>query len=250
MPIGLFGIENGGLDLAVNLIVLFLVVLWLALIAWTYLDAKRRIEDNVLVICATLASLFPFVGTLVYTILRPPEFLDDAKERDLEVRAAELRVRQLTEQSCPNCEYPIERSYLRCPNCRARLKDPCPSCSKPLDPRWSVCPYCEMPVRQVRKRRAGAPRSREETRAREEARPRPERAEQPKRRRVVRAKRAEAEEAQEPASRRTRVTRRAKSQDEAEAPQSKAPPEPQPTEESPTAEKRSRSSESRPAPTP
>ena len=47
MPVlALFGISNGGLDLAVNLIVLFLVVIWLALIAWTYLDARRRIEDR------------------------------------------------------------------------------------------------------------------------------------------------------------------------------------------------------------
>jgi Double zinc ribbon len=150
MPVvALFGITNSGLNLFVNLVVLFLVVVWIALIAWTFLDARRRIKDPVLVACATAASLFPYVGTIIYSILRPPEFLEDARERDLEIRASELRVKQLEEQSCPNCAYPIERSYLRCPNCRARVKDPCENCEKPIDPRWVVCPYCEMPQRRA-----------------------------------------------------------------------------------------------------
>jgi hypothetical protein len=149
MTVALFGITNDGLNLAVNLLILFLVVLWLALVAWTYFDARRRIADPVLVACATAASLFPFVGTIVYSILRPPEFLADKRERELEIRASELRVRQLEEASCPNCEHPVERIFLRCPNCRARIKDPCGSCGKPIDPRWSICPYCETPQRRA-----------------------------------------------------------------------------------------------------
>ena len=149
MLVALFGITDEGLNLFVNLVVVFAVVIWLALVAWTFLDARRRIRDPFLVACATGASLFPFVGTIVYTILRPPEFLEDARERELEIRAAELRVRQLEEQSCPNCGYPIERTYLRCPDCSARVKDPCEACKKPIDPRWTVCPYCETPQRRA-----------------------------------------------------------------------------------------------------
>src|SRR5213592_1319412 len=155
MIVALFGIKNGGLNLFVNLVVLFLVVVWIALVAWTYFDARRRIRDPFLVGCATAASLFPYIGTFVYSILRPPEFLEDARERELETRAAELRVRQLSELSCPNCRYPIEKTYLRCPNCQRRLKDPCESCGKPVDPRWALCPYCEtaLPGRQRQPRR-------------------------------------------------------------------------------------------------
>ena len=149
MLVALFGITDDGLNLFVNLVVLFLVVVWIALVAWTYLDARRRTQDPVLVACATGASLFPFVGTIVYAILRPPEFLEDARERELEIRAAELRLRQLEEQSCPNCGHPIERTYLRCPDCSTRVKDPCESCQKPIDPRWAICPYCETPQRRA-----------------------------------------------------------------------------------------------------
>jgi hypothetical protein len=150
MPAALFGITNDALNLVVNLLILFLVVLWLALVAYTYFDARRRLEDNFLVICAAACSfIFPYVGTIVYSILRPPEYREDRRERDLEIRASELRVRQLEEASCPNCEHPVERTFLRCPNCRARIKDPCESCGKPIDPRWSICPYCETPVRRA-----------------------------------------------------------------------------------------------------
>jgi hypothetical protein len=143
MSLAIFGITNDGLNLVATLFLLMLVVLWLALIVYTYLDARRRISDPFLVACATVASFFPYIGTAVYTIVRPPEFLEDAHERELEIKAAELRVRQLREQSCPNCEYPVEKNYLRCPNCQRRLKDPCPTCGKPVDPRWGLCPYCE-----------------------------------------------------------------------------------------------------------
>jgi hypothetical protein len=152
MPIAIFNISNNGLNLVVTLFVLMLVVVYLALIVWTYLDARRRVSDPFLVGCATIAAFIPYIGAAVYAILRPPEFLEDAHERELEIRAAELRVRQLTELSCPNCEYPVEKNYLRCPNCQHRLKDPCPSCGKPVDPRWALCPYCESPLEGRAKR--------------------------------------------------------------------------------------------------
>jgi Double zinc ribbon len=164
MALAIFGISNDGLNLVVNLLILMLVVVWLALIVYTYLDAKRRIADPFLVGCATLASFIPYLGTAVYAIVRPPEFLEDAHERELEIKAAELRVRQLEELTCTGCGYPIERSYLRCPQCQRRLKEPCESCGKPVDPRWSLCPHCETPLPgRERPRRARSSEERKST---------------------------------------------------------------------------------------
>jgi hypothetical protein len=174
MALAIFGITNSGLNLAASLVLLMLIVLWLALIVYTFLDARRRISDPFLVGCATIASFFPFIGTAVYTIVRPPEYLEDAHERELEIRAAELRVRQLKDQSCPNCEYPVEKNFLRCPNCERRLKDPCPTCGKPVDPRWALCPYCESTLSGERRRRPQRrPDDRERRPEGEERRPRP-----------------------------------------------------------------------------
>jgi len=178
MPLAIFGITNDSLNLVATLFLLMLVVLWLALIVYTYLDARRRISDPFLIACATVASFFPFIGTAVYAIVRPPEYLEDAHERELEIKAAELKVRQLREQSCPNCEFPVERNYLRCPNCQRRLKDPCPSCSKPVDPRWGLCPYCETNLGG-----GGGERPRRKRRDPEE-RPAPPRQAQPRRRKA------------------------------------------------------------------
>jgi hypothetical protein len=184
MSLAIFGITNDGLNLVATLFLLLLVVLWLALIVYTYLDARRRISDPFLVACATVASFFPFVGTAVYAIVRPPEYLEDAHERELEIKAAELRVRQLREQSCPNCEYPVEKNYLRCPNCQRRLKDPCPSCGKPVDPRWGLCPYCETNLRggseeQQPRRKRRDPEERQAPPPRSEAAPRRKKATPP-----------------------------------------------------------------------
>jgi hypothetical protein len=157
-PIALFGIENSGLALAVNLLLLFLVVIWLALVYWTYSDARRRIEDPMLVACATAASLFPFIGTVVYLIVRPPEYLDDVRERELEMAAAEARLANIEHQHCQYCGFEIEKSFLRCPSCLRRLKEPCTVCGKPLDPRWKICPYCEAEVGQAAEGRRPRPR--------------------------------------------------------------------------------------------
>jgi hypothetical protein len=162
LPIAYFGIESSGLDLAIDLLILFVVVLYLSLIYWTYADARRRILDPMLVGCATAASLFPFVGTIIYMILRPPEYLEDVRERELETQAAQARLGQLEQALCPYCDYRVERDFIRCPSCLRKLKERCVSCSRPLDQAWTICPYCEAdvpglkPTRSRRRRSAGA----------------------------------------------------------------------------------------------
>jgi RNA polymerase subunit RPABC4/transcription elongation factor Spt4 len=161
LPIAYFGINSSGVNLAINLLILFLVVVWLALVYWTYSDARRRIVDPMLIGCATAASLFPFVGTVVYMIVRPPEYLDDVRERELEMQAAEARLHELNYSLCPHCDYEVERDFLICPSCLHRLKDSCANCGRPLDQSWTVCPYCEtqvpgaVPPRRRRRRETG-----------------------------------------------------------------------------------------------
>jgi hypothetical protein len=160
-PLAYFGIESSGLNLAVDLLILFVVVLYFALIYWTYADARRRIVDPMLIGCATFVSFFPFVGTIVYMILRPPEYLEDVHERELEMQAAEARLHELGQALCPHCDYRIERDFVRCPSCLRKLKERCVNCSRPLDQTWTICPYCEADVPSVatprtRRRRATA----------------------------------------------------------------------------------------------
>lgn len=95
-PFAIFGVENDGIGMVLNLLIIFLIALDIALIFWVLNDARRRLTDPVLTGSAVLAAvIFPFAGALVYMIVRPPETLEDAYERDLDIRAAELRVRLL-----------------------------------------------------------------------------------------------------------------------------------------------------------
>src|SRR3954454_13917837 len=123
-----------------------IVVLWLASAFFVFKDARRRIADPVLVaVAVATAIVFPFVGVLIYTILRPPEYLDDVRERELEIRAMERRLG--ADQRCPYCRSEIESSYLICPVCTSKLKNACRRCKAPLEQHWKVCPYCETEVR-------------------------------------------------------------------------------------------------------
>jgi hypothetical protein len=143
VTLAVFGINNSNVNTAVSVALLILAVFYLSLVFWTFADARRRIDDPLLVACATACSLFPFLGTIVYLIVRPPEYLDDVRLRELEMTAAEARLASLDYQLCPHCDYEIQADYLRCPSCMRKLKERCYSCGKPIDPAWRLCPYCE-----------------------------------------------------------------------------------------------------------
>ena len=129
-----------------NLAILFVAVFWLAVAVWVYKDARRRIEDPWLVAMATLIGLVPpFIGALVYLLLRPPEYLEEVRERELEIRAMEDRLANRN-LHCPVCRAQVESTFLICPVCTTKLKQACASCKAPLEALWQVCPFCETPV--------------------------------------------------------------------------------------------------------
>lgn len=145
-PLAIFGL-SGTLDVIIQLVILGAVVIWLALVWYTYADAKRRLEDKLLIRTATIAALiFPLIGTVVYVIVRPPEYLEDKLERELEMEAAAARLASAEFRACPHCDEMVGSSYLRCPHCMSKLRDPCGSCGRPLDPEWLLCPYCEAEI--------------------------------------------------------------------------------------------------------
>ena len=121
-------------------------LLWAGCVYWTYRDAKRRIDDPLLVWTATAVGLVPIAGPLVYLLFRPPETLEDARARRIELRALESRLDR-REPQCPVCRTRTEPAFLICPVCTTHLKEPCGACGRPLETLWQACPYCQAPVK-------------------------------------------------------------------------------------------------------
>lgn len=131
-----------------NLTIFFVAVFWLATVFWVYKDARRRIEDPWMVAMAVVLGIVPpFIGPLVYMLFRPPEYLDDVRERELEIKAIEERLSR-PDLHCPVCRADVDPSFLVCPVCTTKLKQACSNCRSPLEAFWQVCPYCETAVDQ------------------------------------------------------------------------------------------------------
>lgn len=152
------------ITLASQLCTVFFLVFSVALAFWMYRDASRR--GAMAWFWAIAAIFFNVAAWAIYVIVRPPETLDEAHERDLEISAKESEL-QRGGGSCPNCFKPIEPDFLICPSCMKRLKKSCTSCARPIKTAWAVCPYCrskqvpadngDMTEERPRKRQAAGP---------------------------------------------------------------------------------------------
>lgn len=132
------------LDLAQRMGLILGAAFYVAIVIWTYKDARKRTEDPIMVATFTAIAMLPLFGVFIYMLVRPSEYLADVRERELEIRALE---RQLGRQErCPYCKSHIEGDYLSCPVCTTKLRQSCTGCEKPLDPRWVMCPFCETEV--------------------------------------------------------------------------------------------------------
>ena len=128
-----------------NLAIFFVLVFWVATVYWVNKDARRRIEDPLIVWVVTAIGVVPFIGPLIYMLFRPPEYLDDVRERELEIKAMEDRLSK-RDLHCPVCRSEVDSSFLVCPICTTKLKQSCSVCKAPLEALWQVCPYCETSV--------------------------------------------------------------------------------------------------------
>ena len=134
-------VNSAIVQLGVRFIGLYLFVLYIAQIFWTYRDAQNRTENRILpVLAALLVTVIPVLGLFIYLIVRSRETLGEAYERQLaeESLLAEAEQRIV----CPTCHERVNEDFILCPTCRTRLKRVCPNCAKLIRPEWNICPYC------------------------------------------------------------------------------------------------------------
>jgi hypothetical protein len=138
---GMLGVVGPLLDVLKWVFGIYVVLLWMATVIWTYRDIHARHEEALLqVLAVSMALLMPFAGLGVYMMLRPRQTIADRYERSLE---EEYLRHDIEEQFvCPQCQRGIDHEFILCPHCHTALRRRCISCDHVIDLTWSICPYC------------------------------------------------------------------------------------------------------------
>jgi double zinc ribbon protein len=147
-PIGEFWngfLSNPIVQLASQLIVIYVVLLWLGTAYWAFRDMQARTENPILPYFAAALIIFftPLLfmfAVVLFLIVRPRETLAEVYERSLaeESLLAEVEKNEL----CPVCRDRVDAEWLVCPNCRTRLHRVCPTCNRLAEPSWPLCAFC------------------------------------------------------------------------------------------------------------
>ena len=154
-------ITNPIVSIAINMAVIYVVLLWLGTAYWAFRDMQARSENPILPYFASALIIFftPLLfvfAVILYLILRPRETLAEVYERSLaeESLLAEVEKNEL----CPVCRDRVDADWIVCPNCRTRLHRVCPSCNRLADPTWPLCAYCGREFERPATRTAQRPR--------------------------------------------------------------------------------------------
>ena len=119
----------------------FLFAFWIAMGIWTFNDIRNRTRDWLAIgLASLLVLIFPLIGLILYTMIRPRETLADIYDRALEEEAL-LRELEVT-LTCHSCGVPVQESWNFCANCHSQLRFGCPTCGKPMRHEWSICVSC------------------------------------------------------------------------------------------------------------
>lgn len=115
-------------------VLIFLGLLWFALLIWVGRDIVQRSNSVVLQIFVLLLNiLLPGLGLILYLILRPSKTLAEQYCEAMECQMF---------STCPRCQTPVESEFFYCPSCAFRIKQKCKKCRKAFSNGFTFCPFC------------------------------------------------------------------------------------------------------------
>ena len=134
-------IDSPLFDLIVKGVVLYLAILWTALIIWVARDIIHRSDSLLVQIGFILLNLaLPVFGLILYLILRPQKTLLEKYYEDLEHQF--LSDQTLEKEACTKCDAPVHEDYQFCAACGEKIKKRCSHCKHSYPLSFQVCPYC------------------------------------------------------------------------------------------------------------
>lgn len=133
--------ESPLLDLLLKGSLIYLGVLWFAMIVWVARDVINRSNNILFQVAVILANIvLPVFGLILYLIVRPSKTLLEKYYEELEYTF--LSDHAHDEEKCPRCEETLNNEFLYCPGCAERVRNSCWNCKHVYHSRYVVCPYC------------------------------------------------------------------------------------------------------------
>ena len=136
--------SNPVIQFGFQIVLAYLVLLWLAAAYWAFRDMQLRTENPIAPYLAAAAivvslPLFP-LAIFAYRVVRPQERIGEIYERNLAEEAMLAEIEAI--RHCPSCDRRVDVEWIICPTCRTRLNRVCPNCAKLVGLDWSLCAWC------------------------------------------------------------------------------------------------------------
>ena len=121
-------------------VLILLTLQWLFIVAWIWIDAKRRYSKSLMIVLMTMIGMVPLIGLFLYLILRNKYSLDEKYYIDLEKKA--LYSESLTVMECYKCKHINENENSFCTHCGTQLRKDCPNCKNSVAYFSVFCSQC------------------------------------------------------------------------------------------------------------
>lgn len=130
----LSNLTNSGLStILINLLLLYVIIIWISLIIWTLRDSLLRSKNFIFQLTSVLlVTLFNIFGLFIYLIIRPPLYLSEKELLNLNENI----------ENCPKCDTKISQNFVYCPCCRFSLQSKCSKCKNFNTYFFSFCAVC------------------------------------------------------------------------------------------------------------
>ena len=126
-----------------SILIIFYIILSIFFGFKTYKDSKKRVKDMILVIIFTiLVIIFHFfgLGYILYSIIRPKEYIQD--QHMLKLEKYFLEYETLGIGKCKVCKHLYFPEHSYCTNCGTLVRTKCSVCDNTIELDWNSCPYC------------------------------------------------------------------------------------------------------------
>ena len=140
-------ISNIDFDLFSIILGMVLILFWLVMIGWVWIDSgERTSKTSKRLIYLFLIIFLNIPGLVIYLIVRPSETIEQIYWADLERRYLKYETSDLGD--CSKCGHQLLPGFVFCSNCGNEIKLRCPKCGVLMSKDFKFCSNCGNQLRE------------------------------------------------------------------------------------------------------